>query len=136
MVYRVGDNMGIKPRPDLLCLSCGEVEATHLLFYIRYYPEISLPSWVDPSIVCQACKDRIETNQQYDTRQVEFHSFREISEMPDKARGYLMSRKGKEFNALSSKFWRKKIWRLKHAGTEKLSECLQRLRLRDHGRTD
>lgn len=102
-------------RLDLLCQSCGEAEATYLRYYLRYYPEIQKPSFVDPSIICSVCQRAISQNNHYDTRQAVFYSFQDIADMPDQARGYLSSPKGKDFNALNSKFWKKKIFRIAYS---------------------
>ncbi len=104
---------------DILCHDCRQQEATYLIYWTKYYRDIGRTAYTDPSLICNSCKEKFTGSLQYFERCPNLISFTELWTMPDIEIGSLLSKKGKEFNALSNRFWRKKIWRLKYLGTPK-----------------
>jgi len=97
---------------DLTCGRCGEHEAGYLMYFRKIQPESGGLVFFDPSLICEDCKNRFGSGAVFDDRPV-IISFVDLAAWPDYKVGWLLSKKGKEANALNVKFWRDKVWRIR-----------------------
>lgn len=100
-------------REDLACHECHEKEASHLLYWSKYYPDAGKVAYLDPSIICEDCKVRFTGSMVLYERRPVIMPFEKLGRLKASAIGFLLSSKGKETNMMNNKFWRKKIWRIK-----------------------
>lgn len=102
-----------KPRSDLLCENCTLNEATHLVFFERYYKESGRTSLINPLFVCDKCIVLYKCSSQLFENRPRIVPFEKIGTWDERLMG-LTSKKRWEFSAFRNPFLRKKLHRIRY----------------------
>lgn len=102
-----------KIRNDLRCENCSQKESTTLLYYEKYHLELGRTSLINPALICDTCKPLFLNCNILLENRPRLVSFDIIANQWDSRNYGLLSKKGYEFNALSSPYFKKKIWRIR-----------------------
>lgn len=102
-----------KPRSDLLCENCSQKEATHLLYYQRYYPESGKIALINPRIVCSECIQLFKGSNLLFDHQPVIVSFDTLAKWDKRLMG-LTNKKQWEFSVFRNKYWTKKLHRIRY----------------------
>lgn len=94
---------------SLKCHRCGENEAVALLYRLKVHRETGKAAILDPELICKDCRAKVITRPHPEIR---IYTFGQLGKWSEQKIGYLLSKKGKEMNTLSSEFWRKRIWQI------------------------
>lgn len=96
---------------DTTCYECKREEATYLLFWKKIYPDMG-EAILDPSIICEICKQKFTGSLRFFERRPVLIGFEELAKKDDKHIRLLFSKKA--CNHLSFPFWRRKVWRVRY----------------------
>lgn len=99
---------------DLFCENCGAREATHLLYWERYYPESKETSLVNPSLLCDKCKELYEKKGTFKERS-RLVPFDVIANKWDSRMMGLTSKSRWKYSVFRDPYFKKKIWRIRFA---------------------
>lgn len=108
-------------KEDITCHDCKKEEATHLLFWEKIYGDMGV-AIVDPSLICETCKQKFDGSWKFLERKPVIVSFKDLAKIDDEYVSLLFSKKGKTCNHLSTQFWRQKIWRARYTAKERSKE--------------
>jgi len=106
--------MADKIRKDLLCENCAQKEATHLLYFKRYYKESGHFALINPQIICDDCSKLFKTSNLFFENQPVLIPFETIGKVWDWRLGGLLSKGKWEFNVFyKNKYWYSKLKRIR-----------------------
>lgn len=99
---------------NLFCENCSKNEATHLLYWERYHTETKETSLVNPSLVCDKCKDLYEKKGKFKDRS-RLVPFDDIANKWDSRMMGLTSKNRWKYSVFRDSYFKKKIWRIRFA---------------------
>ncbi len=101
-------------RRDIFCENCQAVEATTLLYYERYNQSTGRTSLINPSIVCDHCKNLfIHSHGPFGLARLV--PFDVIANQWDARMQGLTSKSLWDFSIFRNPHFKKKLWRIRYA---------------------
>lgn len=98
---------------DLICENCQTIESTTLLYYEKYHVESGKTSLINPSLVCDKCKELFINNNGRFEHKPRLVPFDIIANEWDARLMGLTSKTRYEFSVFRNPYFKKKIWRIK-----------------------